>query len=75
MSCYYHTAGTQVLSFVQAGDVIQLLGLEDMAHTVASMSPLTLLVCPSVKPAVTHHLSSHFQVSAATFFENKNGTF
>ena len=60
---------------MQAREAIRLLGLEDTAHTVSTMSPLSLMVCPSVKPVITRHLPYHFQVSAATFFENKHGMF
>jgi len=58
---------------LQAGEVIELLGLQDMAHTVSTMSQLSLLVGQPVKPVVHQHMLSDFQVSAATFFENKHG--
>jgi len=60
---------------VQASEAVQLLGVKDMAHAVTTMPPLSLLVSPSVNPVVTHHLPSHSQISAATFFENKHGRF
>ena len=53
-----------------------MLGLEDMAHTVSTMSPLNLMISRPVKPLVTRQgLPSHFHVSATTFFENKYGRF
>lgn len=60
---------------LQGSETIQLLGLEDMAATISTMSPLNLLGSPSVKPVVSRHMPSHFRVSAATFFENKHGKF
>jgi len=58
---------------MQGSETVQLLGLEDMAATIANMSPLNLLVSPFVTPVVSHRMPYHLQVSAATFFENKHG--
>jgi len=60
---------------LQAREVVELLGLEEMAVSISTMSPLTLLISPPLKPTVSHHLPPHFRVSAATFFENKHGKF
>lgn len=61
------------MSSKTASEVIQLLGLQDMANIVCSMSPVSLLTCPPVKTTVSQSIPSHFRVSAATFFENKYG--
>jgi len=58
---------------LQAREFVERLGLDDVAHAICTMSPLNLLTCPTIRP-VSHHFSSDFQVSAATFFENKHGT-
>ena len=74
---FFHTLTCVVLlaCMVQASEVIHLLGLEDTAQSISTMSPVSLLVCSSLRPVVSHRLPSHFQVSAETFFENKHGRF
>jgi len=62
-----------VLIVMQACEIIQLLGLQDVAQTVCSISPLSLLTCRPAALTASCQLPFHFEVSAATFFENKHG--
>ena len=58
---------------LQSSEIVRLLGLQDAAQTVCRMSPVSLLTCSPVKTVGVQRTPFHFQVSAATFFENKNG--
>jgi len=60
---------------LQASEIIQLLRLQDVANIIDTMSPLSLMTSPPVKTVVSQHMPSDFQVSAATFFENKYGKY